>query len=99
MDNLIKRAQRLLEAPSKARKQLDKLRKDKESRQFMRLSKQTIKGDFFDAERQMRSLYTLAKNGSDYDRERMQSLIKKLQKIDKSAALYSDRKDVPRNYR
>ena len=96
MDNLIKRAQRLLEAPSKARKQLDKLRKDKESRQFMRLSKQTIKGDFFDAERQMRSLYTLAKNGTDYDRGRMQALIKKLQKIDKSAALYSDRKDVPK---
>ena len=99
MDNLIKRAQSLIEAPSKARKQLDKLRKDKESKQFMRLSQQTIKGDFFDAERQMRSLYSLAKNGSDYDRERMQSLIKKLQKIDKSAALYSDRKDVPRNYR
>ena len=83
---------------SKARRQLDKLRKDKESKEFMRLSKQTIKGDFFDAEKEIRALYNLAKNGTDYNRKRMQDLIKKLQKIDKSAALYSDRKSVPKNY-
>lgn len=81
---------------SKARKQLDKLRKDKESKEFMRLSKKIIGNEFFTAEREMRALYSLAKNGTDYNRERMQALIKKLQKIDKSAALYSDRKDVPK---
>jgi uncharacterized tellurite resistance protein B-like protein len=78
---------------SKARRQLDK-----ESKEFMRLSKQTVKGDFFDVEKEIRALYNLAKNGTDYNRKRMQDLIKKLQKIDKSAALYSDRKSVPKNY-
>ena len=70
----------------------------KNNKGFLRLSKQIIGDEFFTAERQMRSLYSLAKNGTDYDRERMQALIKKLQKIDKSAKLYKDRKDVPKNY-
>lgn len=69
-----------------------------EEKEFMRLDSKSIKVDMFTAVRELAAIYNLQKNGNDYDREELRTLIKKLQKIDKAAKTFKDRDSLPKNY-